>query len=75
MFVSQIMANQFIHFLLDVGIKMWKYSKNEIDWKKREEMLFEILKKYRKNNGEYDCIVPSSGGKDSSFTAHILKYK
>jgi N-acetyl sugar amidotransferase len=49
--------------------------KNEINWKKREEMLFEILKKYRKNNGEYDCIVPSSGGKDSSFTAHILKYK
>ena len=25
--------------------------------------------------GYYDCIVPGSGGKDSSFTAHILKYK
>ena len=23
----------------------------------------------------YDCIVPGSGGKDSTFTAHILKYK
>ena len=51
-----------------------KYKKN-IDWKKREEKLYEILKNYRKNNGEYDCIVPSSGGKDSSFTAHILKNK
>ena len=41
--------------------------------KKREE-LEKILSKYRKNNG-YDCIVPGSGGKDSSYTAHILKYK
>ncbi len=49
--------------------------KQKIDWKKREEKLFEILKNYRKKNGEYDCIVPSSGGKDSSFTAHILKNK
>ena len=50
-------------------------KKKEIYWKKREEKLFKILEKYRKNNGEYDCIVPSSGGKDSSFTAHILKTK
>jgi N-acetyl sugar amidotransferase len=50
-------------------------KKLEIDWKKREKQLFEFLSKYRKNNGEPDCIVPSSGGKDSSFTAHILKNK
>ncbi len=50
-------------------------KKNEIDWKEREKKLFEFLDKYRKNNGEHDCIVPSSGGKDSSFTAHILKNK
>ena len=34
-----------------------------------------MLKKYRKDNGEYDCIVSGSGGKDSSFQAHILKHK
>ena len=50
-------------------------QKKNIDWNKREELLFKILKKYRKDNGDYDCIVPSSGGKDSSFTAHILKNK
>ena len=33
-----------------------------------------LLDRHRKNSG-YDCVVPSSGGKDSSFTAHILKYK
>ena len=53
-----------------------KYNeiKNQINWSKREEELEKILSKYRKNNG-YDCIVPGSGGKDSSYTAHILKYK
>jgi N-acetyl sugar amidotransferase len=33
------------------------------------------LGNYRRNDGQYDCIVPGSGGKDSSFQAHILKYK
>ena len=50
-------------------------KKSKINWKKREAELFKFLEKYRKNNGEHDCIVPSSGGKDSSFTAHILKNK
>ena len=53
-----------------------KYSviKKEIDWKKREAELIELLSKYKKKTG-YDCVVPGSGGKDSAYTAHILKYK
>ena len=47
----------------------------EIDWDNREKLLINMLEKYRKNNGEYDCIVSGSGGKDSSTIAHILKYK
>lgn len=50
-------------------------SKASIDWDSRNEQLLRILEKYRKTDGSYDCIVPSSGGKDSSFTAHILKTK
>ena len=53
----------------------YNQKKSKIDWSEREEQLFKFLDQYRKNNGEYDCIVPSSGGKDSSFTAHILKSK
>ena len=34
-----------------------------------------MLNKHRSNNSDYDCIVPGSGGKDSVYTAHILKYK
>lgn len=49
--------------------------KERTDWEAREEMLFQFLEKYRSKDGSYDCIVPSSGGKDSSFTAHKLKYK
>ena len=49
-------------------------TKKNIDWENREEKLLKLLEKHRKPNG-YDCIVPGSGGKDSAYTAHILKYK
>ena len=48
--------------------------KHNINWNEREVELKNLLSKYRKKSG-YDCIVPGSGGKDSAFTAHILKYK
>jgi len=53
----------------------YSVDKGNINWKEREEKLFELLGPYRKNNGSYDVLVPSSGGKDSAFAAHILKYK
>lgn len=46
-----------------------------IDWERRENALIETLAKYRRNDGGYDVIVPGSGGKDSAYTSHILKYK
>ena len=48
---------------------------NTIDWKEREKELQELCDKHRKNNGEYDCIAPGSGGKDSVFASYVLKYK
>lgn len=50
-------------------------EKEKINWKQREEELIRLLDKYRKNDGSYDCLVPGSGGKDSAYQAHILKYK
>ncbi|QQG42895.1 MAG: N-acetyl sugar amidotransferase [Candidatus Giovannonibacteria bacterium] len=52
-----------------------KIKKTQIDWAERERQLAALCGRYRKNNGEYDCIVPGSGGKDSFYAAHILKYK
>jgi N-acetyl sugar amidotransferase len=50
-------------------------DKARIDWKKREEELLKLLDKYRRTDGGYDCLVPGSGGKDSAYQAHVLKYK
>ena len=33
----------------------------------------ELCDKFRSRNGQYDVIVPGSGGKDSAYVAHILK--
>ncbi len=40
---------------------------------KRIEELFKLVEPYRRGNGELDCIVPFSGGRDSTFTLHIIK--
>ncbi len=45
-----------------------------ISWKDREEQLVATLEKFRRKSG-YDVIVPGSGGKDSAFASHILKYR
>ena len=50
--------------------------KKKINWKKRETEFLKHLDRHRsKKNNEWDVIVPSSGGKDSSYVAHELKYK
>lgn len=50
-------------------------TKNKIDWNERERELRDILNSNRKNNGDYDVIIPGSGGKDSIYLSHILKFK
>jgi N-acetyl sugar amidotransferase len=46
-----------------------------INWAEREDALIRLCNEYRSKSGNYDCIVPGSGGKDSTFTAHVLKYR
>ena len=50
-------------------------KEREIDWEAREQELVELCNAFRSKQGKYDCIVPGSGGKDSTFTAHTLKYR
>ncbi|MBU0881694.1 MAG: hypothetical protein KKE81_05800 [Candidatus Omnitrophica bacterium] len=47
-----------------------KYKKQEFLGK---EALEEVLARYRSKNGEPDCIVGFSGGRDSSYGLHVLK--
>ncbi len=46
-------------------------TKNKINWKLRELELDKIIDNY-KNKSNYDCIVPFSGGKDSTFALWYL---
>ena len=50
-------------------------KKTEIDWNNREKEFFEIINKYKKQPNEigYDCLIPVSGGKDSTYQAYFMK--
>jgi N-acetyl sugar amidotransferase len=45
-----------------------------IDWSTRERQLRALCDRYRSPDGSFDVIVPGSGGKDSGYVAHQLKY-
>ncbi len=46
-----------------------------IDWKEREKQFLEITAHYKKKPNEtgWDCIIPVSGGKDSTYQAYYMK--
>lgn len=48
-------------------------QKIHINWVEREKKLKKILDSFRgKSESGYDCIVPISGGKDSTFQLYVL---
>ena len=53
----------------------WERKGQVVDWKTREKELKDLCDRFRRKNGRHDVVVPSSGGKDSAFVAHQLKYK
>ncbi len=54
----------------------WSFEKDHVvDWEKRERELAALCDKHRSKNGSFDCVVPGSGGKDSAYVAHQLKYR
>jgi N-acetyl sugar amidotransferase len=71
--------HQFIHFDADGVCSACRFAEAKengtIDWKTREEELMDLLSRFRSKDGSYDCLVPGSGGKDSAFASHVLKYK
>jgi N-acetyl sugar amidotransferase len=54
---------------------VWKEKKRILDWKSREVELANLLDTHRSSNGQFDCLVPLSGGKDGSYVAYNLKHK
>ena len=49
--------------------------KKKTNWNERENEFKKILDEIRSSDGSHDCIVPWSGGKDSSYIAYLLKFK
>lgn len=47
-------------------------QKIHINWVEREKQLRDLLARYKSLNNDYDCIVPISGGKDSTFQLHVM---
>lgn len=47
------------------------FKKSSIDWDERKKELDVLVEAYR-GKGDYDCIVPFSGGKDSTWTLYYL---
>src|SRR5690242_1535329 len=42
--------------------------RTEVDWGARRQELLQVLERYRRRDGaNWDCIVPVSGGKDSTY--------
>jgi len=50
-----------------------EFKQGKVDWKERKRMFEELITDFR-GKYDYDCIVPFSGGKDSTFTLyHLVK--
>jgi N-acetyl sugar amidotransferase len=41
--------------------------RREVDWESRRGELLSVLERYRRAGSNWDCIVPVSGGKDSTY--------
>jgi len=50
-------------------------QKKDIDWAVRDAELRDLCDRFRRTDGRYDCLVPGSGGKDSFYQSHVLKYR
>lgn len=48
-------------------------KKEEINFVKREKELKKVFEQFKGKGKEYDCLVPYSGGKDSSYVLYTCK--
>ena len=46
-------------------------TREQIDWDHQKSLLEDLIEKYR-GKYDYDCLIPFSGGKDSTWTVYYL---
>ena len=53
-----------------------KLKREIVNWSERKKKFLDLVKKNKKKNNIYDCLIPVSGGKDSTWQVlTALKYK
>jgi len=50
-------------------------NKKSVDWDKRSKELEKIIEEAKSKSDNWDCVIPSSGGKDSTYQAIWAKSK
>jgi len=49
-------------------------KKESVDWESKKTELLRIIEKYKSKDGtNYDCIIPVSGGRDSTYQTYVMK--
>jgi len=50
-------------------------QRGDIDWDSRKKRFERLISQYKNKDGSgYDCLIPVSGGKDSYYQIHMIKY-
>ena len=75
-----VVSNQRPRIVLDAegvcnACRFAERKETAIDWEERDRELKELCARFRRDDGRFDVIVPSSGGKDSGYVAHLLKHR
>ena len=52
---------------------VWMETKKTMDWASRQQQLRDLLEQHRSKDGNFDVLVPVSGGKDGSYVAWKMK--
>ena len=64
-------THPYIEFDKD-GVCNYCNNYKKIDYKGQEK-LSKLVSQFKRKDGKHDCLVPFSGGRDSSFAIHFLK--
>lgn len=51
--------------------KNWEKKKAGINWEERWKELLKIVEEAKSKKADYDCVIPFSGGKDSTYTLYF----
>lgn len=55
--------------------RKWDVRWKDFDYEKSEAKLVEVLERAKSKKRKYDCLVPFSGGRDSSYVLYVIKEK